>query len=390
MRVIRVGIILGIVLCLMASSSLAASSEVESIRQAIDRRHANWVVAENWIMQLPASERQRLVQGLLPPKGQVLTTADRLDPRDFPNVPTKFDWREMAGEDWMTPVKNQLGCGSCAAFAALGALEAGIRIAYGNPQMEVDLSEQHLFSCAGGDCPTGLYMGDANDYIKEFGVPDEACLPYTAVDDNCGDTCPDWQDRVEKIDTWDLLWQYNNDDEELKLRVMNYPVACYMEVYGDFFGYDGGVYEHVTGSLAGGHFVVVVGWNDDLDCWICKNSWGDSWGENGYFRILRGETYIGTWAMVQHYSPVATPTPNPSPTPGCVHDGDINHSGSITPEDALMAFNIYLGTIPDPTEEERCSADCNANSAVTPEDALCVFMNYVAGSCTCADELTIE
>ena len=82
----------------------------------------------------------------------------------------------------------------------------------------------------------------------------------------------------------------------------------------------------------------------------------------------------------------ATPTPLPTFTP-CLNNGDVDGNGSLTPADALASFQIYLGVIPDPTEQELCCADCNGNAVVTPEDALCVFTHYLSGACNCADPM---
>jgi C1A family cysteine protease len=68
-------------------------------------------------------------------------------------------------------------------------------------------------------------------------------------------------------------------------------VTCY-SVYNDFFSYRSGIYKHVTGSLAGGHCVSCVGYNDVDKYWICKNSWGAGFGEGGFFRIAYGECGI--------------------------------------------------------------------------------------------------
>jgi cathepsin B len=60
------------------------------------------------------------------------------------------------------------------------------------------------------------------------------------------------------------------------------------EVYHDFFSYKTGVYHHVTGDLEGGHAVKILGWgtaDDGTNYWICANSWGSNWGEDGFFRI---------------------------------------------------------------------------------------------------------
>ena len=90
--------------------------------------------------------------------------------------------------------------------------------------------------------------------------------------------------------------------------------------------------------------------------------------------------------------PTSTPTVEPTPTPTifvCQNDGDVDNTGSLTPQDALMSFQVYLGIISDPTEEEYCSADCNGNTNVTPEDALCIFQHYLSGSCDCAESLPV-
>ena len=82
---------------------------------------------------------------------------------------------------------------------------------------------------------------------------------------------------------------------------------------------------------------------------------------------------------------IQTSAPTPTPTPNCINDGDPDNSGDLTPSDALVAFQIYLGINPNPSYEEECSADCDGSEAVTPEDALCIFQNYITGSCQCQD-----
>jgi C1A family cysteine protease len=326
----------------IVTSCVAQQRGVEVFQEAIDLAGAGWTAGESWVLKLTREEQRGLLGGLLP-----VNQPERVAPwgprrgaaRD---VPAQWDWRDVDGQDWITPVKNQGGCGSCAAFASAACVEAAIRIAKNMPAMNIDLSEQQIFSCAGGDCPTGLYMGTAFDYIKANGLADEACLPYDEVDDNCGDLCADWQDRVETIDDWELLWQYTVNEDALKTVVMEQPVACYLEVYGDFMSYSSGVYEHVSGGLMGGHFVLIVGWNDEENSWICKNSWGSGWGEKGYFRIKRGETQIGSWAMIPYYTP-AGPTPTPTPVP------DLGVTLSMPQEQYASGDTFYLdATITNP------------------------------------------
>ena len=81
----------------------------------------------------------------------------------------------------------------------------------------------------------------------------------------------------------------------------------------------------------------------------------------------------------------ASPTPVP-----CIHNGDVDDNGTITTQDALMAFQIYLEILPDATEQQRCSADCNGNEQISPIDALCIYLNYMSGACQCIDPLNPE
>ncbi|MBN1551124.1 right-handed parallel beta-helix repeat-containing protein [bacterium] len=75
------------------------------------------------------------------------------------------------------------------------------------------------------------------------------------------------------------------------------------------------------------------------------------------------------------------------PGPPCINDGDVDNNGQLTPQDAQMAFQIYLNIIANPTEEELCSADCNGNDTVSPADALCIYRHYLDGSCDCVDQI---
>ena len=85
--------------------------------------------------------------------------------------------------------------------------------------------------------------------------------------------------------------------------------------------------------------------------------------------------------------PTSTPIPPTSTPSDCYHDGDVDFSGALTPQDSLMSFQIYLAILPDPSYSEYCSADCNDSGQVTPEDALCIFRHYISGECDCTDPL---
>ncbi len=208
-------------------------------------------------------------------------------------LPASFDWRNVNGEDWNSPVKNQAGCGSCWAFAAVGAAEAYFNRFNNDPDLDLDLSEENLVSscfyrgCNGGWSETAL------EYIRDVGIVDEACMPYTATDSECSTMCSSPQRYKVPIVVWEY---YTLDVETLKYLVVTHgPAAVSME-YGE-----GGGGEFDTNDVyqcepmepyESNHAVVVVGYDDAGQYWIVKNSWGTSYEDNGYFKVGFNECNI--------------------------------------------------------------------------------------------------
>ncbi|XP_016121449.1 cathepsin B-like, partial [Sinocyclocheilus grahami] len=75
----------------------------------------------------------------------------------------------------------------------------------------------------------------------------------------------------------------------------NGPVEAAFTVYEDFLHYKSGVYQHVSGSVLGGHAIKILGWGEEnsVPYWLAANSWNTDWGDNGFFKILRGEDHCG-------------------------------------------------------------------------------------------------
>ena len=113
-------------------------------------------------------------------------------------LPDQFDWRDVNGIDWTTPIRNQGSCASCVAFGAIGALESVVQIAAGKP-WGCDLSEASLFFCGGGSCSNGWYVSTALNYLKYEGVPYENCFVYQPNQLSCDNRCNNWQDTAIKI-----------------------------------------------------------------------------------------------------------------------------------------------------------------------------------------------
>ena len=281
-------------LIISAVASALDNQSLEEIQKAIQEKGAGWEAGDNDIFRL-SSEKQRRLCGMIREPSEEMEKSHRMARGTKAELPERLDWRDIDGVNWMTPVRNQGPCGSCVAFGTMGAFEGLINIYGDSPGQDLDLSEQFLFSCGDGSCDYGWWVSAATKYLKNHGAPLESCLPYEARDDNCESTCPNWESQARKVSSWGQIGYIPLDEmvEEMKVRLMDGPVAGGMVVYDDFFSYSSGVYEHVWGDLAGGHCIAIVGWDDADSSWICKNSWGPSWGEDGYFRIRMGHNEVG-------------------------------------------------------------------------------------------------
>jgi hypothetical protein len=204
-------------------------------------------------------------------------------------LPDYLDWRDVGGVNWMTPIRSQGGCGSCVAFGTMGAFEAMLRIDANDPNWDLDLSEQHIFSCGGGQCDYGWYISAALIYLRDYGAPSEACFPYQASDVPCSDSCPDWESQAQKLVSWNWVAA---DITSIKYYLQYGPVVSAMDVYDDFYSYSGGIYQKTSDNYVGGHCITIIGYDDVNEYWICKNSWGTWWGDSGWFKIAYGECDI--------------------------------------------------------------------------------------------------
>jgi C1A family cysteine protease len=212
--------------------------------------------------------------------------------------PGQFDWRNYNGQNFITPVRDQSSCGSCVAFGTIAAIEGTYQVFRSQPDSGIDLSEAQLFYCigpqTGASCESGWWPDDAYKGAQAEGLVDEACFPYTPGDQACN-LCADADNRKTFITGWHTV----TDVGDMKDWVANYgPVTTCFTVYDDFFYYTGGVYQHVSQTVAGGHCVAIVGYDDTNQYWICKNSWGTGWGEDGFFRIKYGDCGIDAQAWV--------------------------------------------------------------------------------------------
>ena len=293
------------------------------------------------------------------------------------DTPSEFNWMMYNGEDWTSPIQNQGSCGSCWLFAAIGCLECIINIQEGHADLDPDLSEQYVMSCLpdAGGCKGG-WADRAFRYIKltsaqgnyHNGVIPESCFPYRAIDvqgcdyldcDNdpvlCSEKCDDWEQYLVPIVNygyWDAHGS-QTDIDAIKTQVMNDgPVATSMYATDEFKQW---VNQHhgpteyfpYTGLVQySNHCIVIVGWKDDPSIekggyWICKNSWGEYPGYNGFFNIEYSSLNMNRDRVVWvEYDPASYDWPPIADTGGPYH-GEVG--GDIT-FDAQQSYDSE-GTI---------------------------------------------
>ncbi|KAJ7966579.1 Cysteine proteinase [Quillaja saponaria] len=243
------------------------------------------------------------------------TRSNRYAPRVGDKLPESVDWRKKGV---VLEIKDQGSCGSCWAFSTISSVEGINKIVTGDL---VSLSVQELVDCDTSyneGCNGGLM-----DYAFEFiinngGIDSEEDYPYTGFDGRCDQYRKNA--KVVTIDDYEDVPAYS--EKALQKAAANQPVAVAIEGGGrDFQLYVSGIFTGKCGTSLD-HGVTVVGYGSEngVDYWIVRNSWGKSWGEEGYIRMERNlvgtNTGICGIAMEASYPVKNGPNPpNPGPSP---------------------------------------------------------------------------
>jgi len=220
------------------------------------------------------------------------------------DLPTSFDAREK----WpkcVTPILNQGRCGSCWSFSATTALssrfciESDAKIA-----PEQVLSPQYMLDCESdqGGCAGGDTL-KAYGFLKTNGLDLLTCTPYTSgdsgkVEPKCPAKCADGSavKMFYGVDAYSLLKSSTEETvQAMQEELVNFgPLSVSFVVYDDFISFfkknPKGIYKSSSRRALGGHAVRLVGYGEEngTKYWLIANSWGPEFGDQGYFKIVRG------------------------------------------------------------------------------------------------------
>jgi cathepsin B len=290
------------------------------------RSNVSWKAHENMKWTGWNKEQAKRLQGML--------VREKTD--DFPlleyteeqalKAPASFDSRtQWPNCKSITMIRDQSACGSCWAFGAAEAMSDRICIHSGQTDQTIISSEDLMECCymCGQGCNGGSVQGPW-EYFKNTGLVSgglygdhSTCKPYAFppcahhTTSTKYPACPtsDYHTPSCKRKCQDGYPKSYNDDKKFAATAYavrgaasmvsdistNGPIEAGFTVYEDFLTYQTGVYHHVTGSALGGHAIKILGYGTDsgVDYWLCANSWNETWGDNGYFKIKRGTNECG-------------------------------------------------------------------------------------------------
>jgi len=236
------------------------------------------------------------------------------------DLPKEWFWNDVNGKNFLTVVRNHhlpQYCGGCYAFASTSTLSDRIKIMRNAQWPDIVVSPQVILSCSdnygcGGGDPPAVY-----EYIHKYGITDESCSNYRAKGWDNGAPCTeelkcsvcDSQGNCHVPESYPIyqIEEYGRVFGEQAMMNEIYhrgPIACQMDA-NSLNKYKKGVYAVFQDHDDIDHIVSIVGYGTDekgTPYWLARNSWGSMWGEDGFFRIHRGNNSLGiesgcTWVV---------------------------------------------------------------------------------------------
>ncbi len=284
-----------------ADPGWSQDQELAKIRQMIADQGMHWEAGPTEVGAIPPDQREGYL-GYRPISDQEHRSkaSSVLESLPAVDLPSYWDWRQSTPDHpiGVTPAKNQGGCGSCWAFGAVGALESIYLITNGYTQL---FSEQQCISCnEAGDGCSGGNSTSCYELWESYGAVASTCMPYQGKD---GVACIQNECDVPARLTGYTYVPYS--ETSLKTAIMTAPIAVTIYATNPMFNYKSGCYDGPNGPT--NHVILLCGWDDTacggIGAWLIKNSWGASWGQQGFGWIEYNTCSIGGNGDLLQYAP---------------------------------------------------------------------------------------
>jgi hypothetical protein len=215
-------------------------------------------------------------------------TAKPMEESDLPSLGSVDESDDTVGDvDWdVTPVKDQGHCGSCWAFSTMASIEHAHKL---NTGATVSLAEQQLVDCSSSNngCDGG-WPYKAMDYLAGRSIYTTSSYRYTGKDGSC-------KSGTASGVTISGYKSVSKSDSALASALQSSSVSVTLQADSKFQHYSGGIITGVSTSCALNHAVLATGYGSNF--WKIKNSWGTSYGENGFVRIQRTTAGCGPMGL---------------------------------------------------------------------------------------------